>query len=245
VAKLLIVDDDTDTLAWVSAALGGLGHETRAFANARDALAALEEWTPDLIVSDILMPEIDGLTFTRLARRVRGAPVMFISIAKQQAAAILAGAVGFVQKPATAAEVRAAVTRVLGQGDRKNVILVVDDDPDIRYLYRSFLEPRFTVFEAEDGRRGLEELRARPIDLAIVDVRMPVMNGIEMIRAMRDDPRLERVPVIVQTSDRNVLEGTVWTDLQVSQVIDKQTFLTWLDRQIEETRAGHAAHAPS
>jgi CheY-like chemotaxis protein len=234
VASLLIVDDDEGTLSWMAEALHGIGHEARTFVTGRDALDALASWRPDLIIADILMPEMDGLTFTRLARRLSGVPVVFISIARERAAAVLAGAVGFIQKPVTAAEVRAAVERVLLQGNRRNTILVVDDDADIRELYRSFLEPRFDVLEAADGQEALNVLSHHLVDLAIVDVRMPVMNGMELIRAMRSDPTLQTLPVIVQTSDQTALKAPVWRDLNVSQLVDKTAFLTWLSEQIEE-----------
>lgn len=234
-ARLLLLDDDEGTLAWMTAALEGLGHEVRGFLSGREAVEALEAWTPDLIISDILMPEIDGLAFARLARRYGRVPVMFVSIAKKQAEAVLSGAVGYVQKPATAKELSDAVERVLGRGRglRLNTILIVDDDADVCDLYRSFLEPRFIVLEARHGREALDLLHVRPVDLAIIDVHMPVMNGIELIRAIRADSAFERLPIIVQTSDQSALRAPVWRDLQVSQLVDKRDFLQWLNRRIE------------
>jgi CheY-like chemotaxis protein len=231
-ARLLILDDEPETLSWMSAALAQLCHEVRGFLTGASALRALEEWTPDLIVADILMPEMDGLAFARLARRFRTCPIMFISIAAKQAEAILVGAVGYVPKPAGASEVRAAVERVLGHAARQNVILIVDDDEDTRELYRYFLEPRFSVLEASHGREALDEIRSQHVDLAIVDIHMPVMNGTELIRAIRADPDLQRLPIIVQTSDRTALDAPVWRDLKVSLRVDKRDFLDWLDANI-------------
>jgi CheY-like chemotaxis protein len=233
VAKLLFLDDEEDTLAWMTAALETRGHEVRGALSGRAALKVLEDWCPDLIISDILMPEIDGLTFARLVQQCQGVPVMFVSIAKKQAEAILCGAVGYVQKPATAAEVRDAVERVLGRGAKRNTILIVDDDPDIRDLHRLFLEPRFVVLEAENGLVALDVLRTRTVDLAIVDVHMPVMNGVELIRAIRADSALQRLPIIVQTSDKTAMDTPVWRDLHVSQVVSKHDFLTWLSERIQ------------
>jgi CheY-like chemotaxis protein len=165
---------------------------------------------------------------------------MFVSIARWEAEAVLLGAVGYVQKPATAGEIRDAVTRALEHPDAHNTILIVDDDPDIREIYRCSLEPRFDVVEAENGRVALERLHGRRTDLAIVDVHMPVMNGVELIRAMRADPGLERVPVIVQTSDLRALRAPVWRDLHVAQLIDKQDFVDWLNTKIVEHVAARA-----
>lgn len=233
-AKLLLLDDEEDALRWMSAALGGDRHEVRGFRTGREALVALETYTPDLIVADVLMPEMDGLDFARIARRYKRAPLIFVSIAKKEAEAVLVGAVGYVRKPATASEVRAAVERALGQSARRCLILVVDDEEDVRELYRSFLEPRFDVLTAKDGKEALDLLRAQPADLAIVDVHMPVMNGAELIRAMRKDPSLEKLPVIVQTSDRSALRAPIWGTLHVSEVLDKANFLHWFDSHVGE-----------
>jgi CheY-like chemotaxis protein len=243
-AKLLLVDDELGALAWMSAALSAAGHEIQAADSARRALETLRTFRPDLIIADILMPEIDGLAFVRLVQRYRGVPVMFISIAARQGEAVLAGAVGYVQKPVTAAEVREAVERVLGRGAARNTLLVVDDDPDIRSLYRIFLEPRFEVAEAADGRQALDVLHKMHVSLVIVDVHMPVMNGVELIRAMRADPALRDLPVIVQTSDTTALRAPVWVDLHVSAKIEKDRFLDWLHSQIDAHVAAESANPP-
>jgi CheY-like chemotaxis protein len=228
-AKLLLVDDEEDALKWMTSALETRGHEVRAFKGGRAALEGLSSFHPDLIVADVLMPEMDGLAFARLARKHHQVPIMFVSIAKRRAEAVVAGAIGYVQKPATAAEIRTAVERVLGQGSRKNRLMVVDDDSDILALYRSYLEPSFEVFTAANGKVALETLKAHPIDLAIVDVHMPVMNGAELVRAMRADPALENVPVVIQTSDRAALSAPLWGQLRVARVMEKESFVDWCE----------------
>jgi CheY-like chemotaxis protein len=231
-AKLLLLDDDEATLTWMRAALESRGHDVSTYTTARAALGALEAADrPDLIVADLLLPEVDGLAFARLVRRHGKTPLMFVSIAKKQAEAVLAGAIGYVQKPASAMEVRMAVERLLGEGARRNSILVVDDAADVRTLYRALLEPRFVVLTAENGKEALAVLRTMRVDLAIVDVHMPVMNGAELVRAMRNDPVLEGLPVIVQTSDRAALSAPVWGALRVSRVMDKASFLDWFEEQ--------------
>jgi len=231
-ARVLILDDDERALTWMAAALESRGHEVRSFASARAALEAVEADEPDLILADLLMPELDGLAFARLVRAHHEIPLVFVSIATKQAEAVIAGAAGYVEKPATASEIRAAVDRALGRGAHPNTILVVDDDPAIRDLYAAYLEPRFDVAAAEDGRQALELLHDRRIDLVIVDVHMPVMNGAELVRAIRNDPELEALPVIVQTTDRSAARAPVWGSLRVSQVMDKSCFVDWFEAQL-------------
>jgi CheY-like chemotaxis protein len=214
-------------------ALESRGHVVRALTSPTEALRMMESWTPDLIISDILMPEMDGLAFARLTRRYSGVTLMFVSIAQKQAEAVVAGAAGYVQKPATVQEVRQAVERVLGRRAERNVILVVDDDDDLRAMYRMFLEPRFEVLEAVNGRAGLKMMLEHSVDLVLVDIHMPVMNGVELIRAMRATPSLKTTPVIVQTSDRGALASPVWDDLDVSILMDKHDFVGWVAEQID------------
>lgn len=232
-AKLLLLDDDAEALAWMAPALELKGHEVRAFTRSTAALDEMQEWTPDLIVADIVMTEMNGLEFARLTRRLRGVPLMFVSVASLRAEAVIAGAVGYVQKPATAAEVRAEVERVLGSRGERSTVLVVDDDPAARWLFRSFLGSHFDVLEAEQGAEALELLSSHRVDLAIVDVHMPVMGGAELIRRMRSTPSLERIPVIVQTGDRGALGAPVWRDLHVALVIEKDDFVEWLAGRID------------
>jgi CheY-like chemotaxis protein len=239
-AKLFIVEDDESTLTWMTAALEGMGHDVRGAIGGQAALDTIGSWHPDLIIADILMPEMDGLSFARLARRHHGVPLMFVSIARKQAEAVLVGAVAYVQKPATASEIRDAVTRVLGHPQTRNTILIVDDDDDVREIYRECLTPSFEIVEAPDGKAALDQLHHQAVDLAIVDVHMPVMNGTELIRAIRADPALEKLPVIVQTSDLTALRAPVWRDLHVTQLVEKGDFLRWLNTKIVDHVSGRA-----
>jgi CheY-like chemotaxis protein len=237
-AKLLLLDDEPEALEWMAAALTSLGHEVHAYASGRAALNEVTGWRPDLIIADMLMPELDGLAFSRLVRAQGGPPILFISIAVKKADAVLAGAVGYVQKPATADEIRAAVTEVIGHEKRQARILIVDDDLDSRELFCDYLGARFEVEEAEDGEVALAKLRARPFDLVITDFHMPVMNGLELIRAVRADPALQGIPVIVQTSDRVALASPVWRELKVAYQMSKVDFAHWLARHINARLVG-------
>jgi CheY-like chemotaxis protein len=67
-------------------------------------------------------------------------------------------------------------------------ILVVDDDQAIRLLLRAMLERRgHAVVEAKNGDEGLQYYRAAPTDLVITDIQMPVMDGLQMMKKLRDD----------------------------------------------------------
>ena len=81
-------------------------------------------------------------------------------------------------------------------------ILVVDDSATMRQQLRVFLESSgFLVLEADDGTTGLHQARTSSVDILIVDVHMPRMNGIEMIGEIRKLPGYANTPIFVLTTD--------------------------------------------
>jgi adenylate cyclase len=81
------------------------------------------------------------------------------------------------------------------------VILVVDDLPQNVRLLRAVLEPRgHEVTEAGSGPEGLERLAQGGIDLVLLDVLMPGMDGYEVCRRIRSDPATEFLPVVMITA---------------------------------------------
>ena len=69
----------------------------------------------------------------------------------------------------------------------KSKILVVDDEMDIRELVRYYLDKEgFDVIEAENGKKALDIIENEYIDLAIIDIMMPIMNGFDLVEEMKE-----------------------------------------------------------
>ncbi len=82
------------------------------------------------------------------------------------------------------------------------MILVVDDSTTIRHQVRTCLQAAgYTVIEAENGAIGLQKAKDHPIDMAIVDINMPVMDGLEMLASLRSVPGKQGIPVFVLTTE--------------------------------------------
>jgi CheY-like chemotaxis protein len=85
-------------------------------------------------------------------------------------------------------------------------ILVVDDDPILREFATVYLgTPAASVETAPNAEKGLQLLAAGTFDLALVDLEMPGMGGLEMIRRIRADAGLRRLPVIVVTGHEDMI----------------------------------------
>ncbi|MFF7565252.1 SpoIIE family protein phosphatase [Streptomyces pseudovenezuelae] len=79
-------------------------------------------------------------------------------------------------------------------------LLVVDDNADMRAYLTQLLQPDYDVLLAADGRTALEMALAQPVELVLSDVMMPRMDGFELVRALRADPRTARLPIVLLTA---------------------------------------------
>ncbi len=76
-------------------------------------------------------------------------------------------------------------------------LLVVDDEPDLRFLLRRIFESAgHEVSEAGNGADALTSVRQTRPDLVVTDMMMPVMDGVELIRRLRGDPTMRDIPIV-------------------------------------------------
>ncbi len=79
-------------------------------------------------------------------------------------------------------------------------IITIDDESPIRSLIRHALRQEgYEVIEAKDGGEGLDKIRQELPDLVVLDFVMPVMNGAETLQAIRSDPQITHIPVLLLT----------------------------------------------
>jgi two-component system chemotaxis response regulator CheY len=82
-------------------------------------------------------------------------------------------------------------------------ILIVEDSPTMRQLLVFALRrlPAVDIVEAQDGMDGLRKLSSDHFDLALIDINMPVMDGLKLIGLMRGEDELRDIPVVVITTE--------------------------------------------
>jgi two-component system alkaline phosphatase synthesis response regulator PhoP len=84
---------------------------------------------------------------------------------------------------------------------KKSRILVVDDEPDLVELVRHHLvREHYDVVTAGDGETGLAEARRKVPDLVVLDLMLPGIDGLEVCRRLRQDPRTEHIPIVMLTA---------------------------------------------
>ena len=84
---------------------------------------------------------------------------------------------------------------------REKIILVVDDDPTVIALYkRMFKNYGLDVLVARDGDAGLKMIKEQKPDFVILDIRMPKLDGIEVMKEVRKDASVKDTPVLILTN---------------------------------------------
>jgi len=94
----------------------------------------------------------------------------------------------------------------------QNIILIIEDNHDVRYFIRDHFEPDFQVVEASDGKEGWQQALKLVPDVIISDILMPGMSGKELCKKLKKDERTSHIPIILLTalsSKDNELEGLV------------------------------------
>lgn len=83
--------------------------------------------------------------------------------------------------------------------EQVTTVVVIDDNPHDRKLIRRLLQSykQYRVYEATDGVEGLQVVRDRQPDLIIADLTMPQLDGVELVRALKSDPKISHIPVVV------------------------------------------------
>lgn len=82
--------------------------------------------------------------------------------------------------------------------ERKKLVCIVDDDENIRDIYSmKFRREGFAVVTARDGEEGLQVVKKEQPDVIVLDIQMPVLDGLGVLRVLKGDEQLAKIPVII------------------------------------------------
>jgi CheY-like chemotaxis protein/anti-sigma regulatory factor (Ser/Thr protein kinase) len=222
--RILLVEDSEPAIIQVTDILTRNGWQVDVARNGREALAKVEAFPPDALILDLMMPEMDGF---EVLRQIRGKersiflPVLILTakhVTREELSFLKGNHIHqLIQKGDIGGnELLAAVERMVrpqpdgavtlagGRRSRgrsgKPVVLVVEDNPDNLRAARALLEQTCELFEATDGRAGVEQARRHRPDLIQMDLSMPVMDGFAALVELRADEALCDIPVVAVTA---------------------------------------------
>ncbi len=141
-------------------------------------------------------------------------------------------------------------TRAQNDASAAPLVLVADDDPDILALVSLRLEKAgYAVVTAADGEEALDAVREYRPDLAIVDVRMPKMDGLEVIRRIRADQESNLMPVIALSArvrESNIAEGLdAGADEYMHKPFSPKQLVELIQAKLSTAQGGRADETPA
>ena len=90
----------------------------------------------------------------------------------------------------------------------KKILLIADDEEMNRKIIKKFLSSYYEVIEAENGREVLETLKTRHIDALLLDIIMPEVDGLEVLKRVKEDKQYDHIGILVATSTKEKTERT-------------------------------------
>ncbi len=213
-ATVLLVEDNPITRKLVRFALSQDDIELVEAVDGATALKLVNTRRFDLILQDLLLPDMDGLTLVaalRAASPARSIPILaFSGLLSQLEEKRIAGAgfTDFVTKPIEPSKLLRIIRAHLPSaeapkpsfGGGRRLVLVDDDDVQRKLSVFTLTRLGFNVTDAADGRTALEAARQHQPAAIITDAMMPGLDGFGLCSEARQDPQLKHVPIVMLTS---------------------------------------------
>jgi len=246
---MLIVDRDSDRRARIAAASAARGTPCETVASAREARTLCAQRAPALVLLDLSerREEMDEafVLLSDLSSAMPPIPVLLLTDSPAFAdrlQAVRGGSCAVLERSLTPDELLGAVEQFRARRRLAATrVLVVDDDPTVHELLRSLLLPHdLELFTLADPLRFWETLEEVAPELLVLDVDMPEVNGPELCRTVRNDPRWSRLPVVflAARSDADTVEEVfnAGADDYVAKATLGPEFVARISNRLERVR---------
>lgn len=219
---VLIVDDNAMIRELMESFLKREDFRVYSAATGEDGIRMARELRPGSITLDVGMPGMDGwavLAALKNDAHTHDIPVIMVTIAEDRSRGFSLGAADYLTKPIDWNRLHQTLQRYCRPPAE---VLVVDDDPLVREQFRETLSlDGWTVREASNGREALERVNDVKPAIILLDLMMPLMDGFEFLRELRQRPHFADIQIVIVTAkeltndDRERLNGGV------SQILSK------------------------
>ena len=254
----LIIEDDVVFARILLGLARDRGFKGIVATTGQEGVALARQFLPDAISLDIRLPDTDGWELLDTFKRdptTREIPVHVISGEEQWQRALDSGAVAHLKKPVTEEQLIEAFDNLLGFADArtKNVLVIEDDLTQLSAMANLISSGEVTVTAVSSGSDALQALDASRFDCIIMDLGLPDVDGIELIKSIKGHTSHPRIPIIVYTGRdlsaeeeaalRQLSESIIIKDAMAPErLIDETTFfLNQVESRLRESKRGPGA----
>ena len=237
---ILVVDRDPEVADLIDTYLTRRGYGVVKAHTADEALVAALRYKPRAITLDVILDEGDGFD---LLQRLKDSPdtcnipVVVLSIVCDEGRSCRMGAANYLEKPIDQSRLLTMIDDIVGKVSSP-VALVVDDDRDVVKLLSETLRRKgFAVAMAYDGTEAIASLEQRVPDIIVTDLKMPKMDGYELIQRVKTTAGWAHVPIVVMTAHRIDPERIRLLDL-AAHLLNKPITLEGIAAEVEAVLVG-------
>ncbi len=213
-SRILLVEDNVDNQILATKILKKAGYMVDISENGQLAVEACQNYKYDLILMDVQMPVMDGFEATKEIRMLEHernetrTPILALTahaLEGYHEKCIQNDMDDYVTKPV---KKKVLLKKVAQWLDPRPTVLVVDDSMDNQNLIKNYLkkDEGLKVVFAENGKVGVDSFKRQTISLILMDMEMPVMDGYETARTIRDLDSGREIPIIALTAHQGKSE---------------------------------------
>jgi CheY-like chemotaxis protein len=222
---ILVVEDDERFARILAANIRARGLKCLVATSGEEGLELARAHRPDGVVLDIQLPQMDGWAVLNALKQdvsLRHIPVHIVSVEESSTQNLRLGAIGHVAKPVGREQIEEVLQRLEAASAQapKRVLIVEDDELMRRETVRIVGNGNVSVTEVATGAEALAALAADTFQLVVMDLGLPDMQGLELLRRIAD-ARLALPPVIIHTNRELTTEEELFLRSYAESIIVK------------------------
>jgi CheY-like chemotaxis protein len=197
-ATILVVDDDSYIRSLLRQELGDAGYDIEEAADGKEALSKIRIHKPDLIILDIMMPEMNGFDVAAILKndpQTMDIPIIVLSIVQDKARGYRIGVDRYLTKPIDTKQLFSEIITLLDQGKSKKKVMVVDEDGTAIHTLTDVLAAKGYQVVESDGKELVAKAIASQPDIIIMN--SDLTGRKEIVQSLRFEKGLENVLFLI------------------------------------------------
>ena len=211
---ILVVDDEPHIRKLLRQELEAAGYQVKEAEDGMDGLKQIKVAPPDLIILDVMMPNINGFDLAAVLKNnpaTMDIPTIVLSIIQDQERGYRLGVDRYLNKPIDTNLLLQDIKTLLAQGTSNRKVLVVDmDTSTTKTLSEVLLSKGYTVTEAATGHEGIEKALSLKPDMIIVDSSISTEH--DLVKTLRFDNGLENIFIILMDQEKALSFSQDWQE---------------------------------
>lgn len=223
--KVLVVEDDYATSKLLSNYLNKWGYEPTIVNSAEQAMKSIDKEIFLAVLMDIILPDANGLELLKRIREHKNAkntPVIVCSVEAEQQKAFLMGAVEYFVKPIQYKYLVEVLASYRLKKD-SNILIVDDDVPTLNLIKEAVDQAGYNTIAESHSTKVMGMIESMNLDLAIIDLDMPELNGFDLIKLIKSEPKFQKLPIVIYTGKENYKEDLKKIDGLFAELLEKSS----------------------